>query len=167
MITCNLESNTAVVTELYQFDYGQKIVFTGAEVPDGTEIHFFQGDYGCKGIINNQSADVPDYLLSNNKTVLAYLYLTNAQSGRTIKKLTMLIMPREKPPDYIDPTKPADYSRLLPLGGEIGDLLIVTENGYAWKDMDDEFASVESLQKVSESIPVPMTVQDILSICKV
>ena len=75
-------------------------------------------------------------------------------------------MPREKPPDYVDPTKPADYSRLLPIGGEIGDLLIVTEDGYAWKDLDSKFASAEQLQKVSESIPMPMTVQDIFEICK-
>ena len=166
MIECNVETNTAVITELYQYDYGQKIIFTGSEIQDGTEIHFFQGEYGCKGTIINQVADIPDYLLSHDKTVLAYLYLTNIELGKTIKKITILIMPREKPPDYVDPTKPADYSRLLPIGGEIGDLLIVTEDGYAWKDLDGEFASAEQLQKVSESIPMPMTVQDILEICR-
>lgn len=62
-------------------------------------------------------------------------------------------MPREKPPDYVDPTKPADYSRLLPIGGEIGDLLIVTEDGYAWKDLDGEFASAEQLQKFLKVFP--------------
>ena len=167
MILCNLEKRDGVVTELYQYDYGQQIKFEGIDVPNGTEIHFFQGEFGCKGIIKGQIADVPDYLLVSSQTVLAYLYLADENSGKTIKKLTILILQREKPPDYVDPTKPADYSRLLPLGGEIGDLLIVTEDGYAWKDMDDEFATAESLQKVSERIPIPMTVQDILNICKI
>ena len=86
MIECNVETNTAVITELYQYDYGQKIIFTGSEIQDGTEIHFFQGEYGCKGTIINQVADIPDYLLSHDKTVLAYLYLTNIFLKISIKK---------------------------------------------------------------------------------
>lgn len=163
----DISKGDAVVTELYQYDYGQTIEFVGKSILDGTEVHFFQGENGCRSEVKEQQAEIPDYLLSNSRTVLAYLYVSDVNSGETIQKLTLMILPREKPPDYIDPTKPVDYSRLLPVGGEIGELLIRTGDGYAWKNFDKEFVTDEELRKVSEGIPVAMTVQEILNICKV
>ncbi|WP_367567201.1 hypothetical protein [Lacrimispora sp.] len=163
----DIRKSDAVVTGLYQYDYGQTLEFTGKEISDGTQVHFFKGDYGCRAEVNDGIAKIPDYLFTNSDTVLAYLYVADGIAGKTIQRLTILILPREKPPDYVDPTKPADYSRLLPLGGSIGDLLVKTENGYTWRDLDDEFVTDDELQKVSEKLPVAMTVQDVLSICKV
>lgn len=163
----DVSKNDVVITGLYQYDYGLKIEFSGVNIEDGTELHFFQGECGCRTFIRNNIADFPDYLLASSKTVNAYVYLGNEEQGRTIKRLTFLIMPREQPPDYINPTKPSDYSRLLPIGGEIGDLVFKTEDGYAWKNIDEEFVTNEELQKVSERLPVAMTVQEILKICKV
>lgn len=162
----NIEKADVIVTGLYQYDYGQSMEFSGCQVVDGTEVHFFQGEYGCRTEVKENRTEIPDYLLSNSKTILVYLYVVNDTSGETIKKITMLILPREKPPDYVDPAVPADYSRLLPLGGDIGDFLVKTEDGYAWKNFDDSFCTDEELRKVSERIPVAMTVDEILSICK-
>ena len=47
-----------------------------------------------------------------------------------------------------------------------GDFLVKTEDGYEWKNFDDSFCTDEELRKVSERIPVAMTVDEILSICK-
>lgn len=163
----NISKDNIVVTGLYQYDYGQFLEFTGASVQDGTEAHFFQGQYSCRSEVRNGRLEVPNYLLSLDRTILAYLYVTDEKHGETIKRMTILIYPREKPPDYIDPNKPEDYSRLLPVGGEIGNTIIRTADGYAWKNLDDGFATDEELRKISESIPVAMTVQEIIDICKI
>lgn len=163
----DISKDNVVVTGLYQYDFGQTLNFTGEIIKNGTEVHFFQGDGCCRSFANNNVAEIPDYLLASAKTVLAYAYVTDENHGETIKKMTLMILPRGKPPDYVDPSQPADYSRLLPLGGEIGDLLIRTDDGYAWRSFDNEFATDDELQKVSESIPVAMSVKEILSICKI
>lgn len=155
-----------VVTGFYQYDYGQTMELTGCMIPDGTEIHFFQGEYSCRETVKQQIVKIPDYLLSLDKNILAYMYVVDENKGKTIKRFTILNYPRERPPDYIDPSKPADYSRLLPIGGEVGDSLIRTEDGYEWRNYDDMFASDEELKKISESIPVAMTAAEILEICK-
>lgn len=163
----DISKDNIVITGFYQYDYGQCMEFIGYEVPDGTQVHFFQGDFSCRNQVIQQKVEIPDYLLSLRQTILAYLYIIDENEGKTIKRFTILTYPREKPPDYIDPNKPADYSRLLPVGGEVGDLLFKTSDGYEWKNLDANFALEEDLQKVSEQIPVAMTVQEILNICKV
>lgn len=162
----SLSKEDIVVTGLYQYDCGRFMEFTDFVIPDGTEIHYFQGEFSCKEVVDQQTVKIPDYLLSLDKNILAYMYIKDGNERKTIKRFTILVHPREKPPDYIDPSKPADYSRLLPIGGEIGDSLIRTADGYAWKNYDNMFASDEELRKVSESIPIAMTAAEILEICK-
>lgn len=156
-----------IVTNLYQYDYGQVLSFCGTEIADGTQVHFFQNEHECRTEIKNNTAEIPDYLLMNAKTILAYLYVTDIEKGKTIKKLTLLVMPRERPPDYIDPSEPADYSRLLPVGGDVGDSLYRTADGYEWKRNDEVYVTDEELQNVTEKLPVAMTVQEVLDICRI
>lgn len=163
----NIEKSDVVVTGLYQYDYGQSLDFSGCQVADRTEVHFFQGEYGCRTETKNNSASIPDYLLMSSRMILAYLYIADEKKGKTIKRLTILVLPRDRPPDYIDPSKPEDYSRLLPVGGEVGDSLYRTADGYEWKKNDEVYVTDEELQKVTESLPVAMTVQEVFEICKI
>lgn len=161
----DISNDNIIVTGFYQYDYGQFIEFADHMIPNGTEVHYFQGEYSCKEAVMKQKVKIPDYLLSLDKTILAYMYVVDENEGKTIKRFTILTYPRKRPPDYIDPSKPEDYSRLLPVGGEIGDSLIRTADGYEWRNYDNMFASDEDLQKVSESIPIAMTAAEILAIC--
>lgn len=163
----DISKEEAVVTDLYQYDYGQTMEFVGEVVPDDVQVHFFQNEHECRTEVKSGAASIPDYLLMSAKTILAYLYIADIDKGKTIKKLTLLVLPREKPPDYIDPNKPADYSRLLPVGGEVGDSLFRTDEGYAWKKNDEVYVTDDELKKVSEKLPIAMTVQEILQICKI
>lgn len=162
----DIRENRAVVTGLYQYDRGQKLELIGCDVADGTEVHYIQGEFNCVEYIKDGEVLIPDFLLASNRIILSYLYIDSGNIAKTIKKIEILTMAREKPPNYTIPDEPDSYSRLLPLGGEIGDHVVKTKDGYEWKSPDDGLATDEELIKVSETIPIPMTVAEILAICK-
>lgn len=149
----DISKDNIVVTGFYQYDYGQFMELKGGIVPDGTEVHYFQGEYCCREAVTQQNVKIPDYLFSLDKNILAYMYIVDENKGKTIKRFTILNYPRKRPPDYIDPSKPADYSRLLPVGGEVGDSLIRTEDGYEWKNYDSIFATDKELAEIAAMIP--------------
>lgn len=157
----DISKDNIVVSDLYQYDYGQIMEFTGCMVRDGTEVHFFQGEYSCCEAVTQQTVKIPDYLLRLDKPILAYMYVMNANEGKTIKRFTILTYPRKRPSGYIDPSKPADYSRLLPIGGEVGDSLIRTADGYEWKNYDDVFATDKELASVAATVPQFASMQEI------
>lgn len=153
--------NDIMIRNLYQYDYGQQMDFTGGNVADGTEVHYFQGEYGCRTVVKDNAVQIPDYLFVSTKTILAYLYVSDEESGETIKKFTLLLLPREKPPDYIDPSKPEDYSRLLPLGWGENEYLTVKDGQFVWVDLDEEYARDEELAQVAQTIPQFATMKEI------
>lgn len=157
----DIGESDVVVTNLYQYDYGQSMDFSGGQIIDGTEVHFFQGEYGCRTEIKGGSAPIPDYLLMSAKKILAYLYVSDELTGKTIKRLTLLPLPREKPLDYIEPPKPEDYSRLLPVGGEENEFLTIKNGEPVWMDLDKEYARDDELAKVAQAIPEFATMKEI------
>lgn len=116
---------------LAQWDYGQLLTLEGLSIPDGTEIHFCQNGMAYTDTIYGSMVKIPDYLLQYPDKITAYLYVTDADSGKTIRKIILPIAAREKPGDYVTPEEPA-YSRLLPPGGVDGNMLIKTQSGFAW-----------------------------------
>lgn len=149
----DIRKDSIVVTGFYQYDYGQSMEFAGCVVPDGTEVHFFQGEHSCRTAVSQQIVKIPDYLFSLDKNILAFMYLADENEGKTIKRFTILNYPRKRPPDYVDPSKPADYSRLLPVGGMAGDSLLRTVDGYEWKNYDNIFATDKELAEIAATVP--------------
>lgn len=159
------DKSDLVVRGLTQFDYGQILQFNGIEIEDGTEIHFVQNRKVITQYIQSNQVLIPDFLLQYSDILTVYVYKISPDSGETILKITLPINSREPPGDYVTPEEPA-YSRLIPLGGEEGQVLARGPDGYMWVDPTHGSVTEEMLQRVSEQIPVSMTVLEILEICK-
>lgn len=159
------EHSVVTVYGLTQYDFGQLLEITGVDIPDGTEIHFCQSGKAITQYIQKNQVLIPDHMLQYSDAVHAYLYKVEHESGETTRHIVLKIAAREKPGDYVIPEEPA-YSRLLPIGGDDDQILCIKNGEYAWRNIGEEFASDDELKAISEQIPVPMTVQDILNICK-
>lgn len=85
---------------------------------------------------------VPDVCLQTNGTLEVYAVCTPSDGQQTIKRFTFPVKPRQKPEDYIyTPEEYESYHSLsarvdekltCPDGGETGQVLTKTEEGYAW-----------------------------------
>ena len=62
---------------LYQYDYGQKLLFTGIELPAYYEVHFSNEMHGeaTTKIGTSEGVDIPDVYLSTGEPVYLWLYL--------------------------------------------------------------------------------------------
>lgn len=131
---------------LTQYDYGQTLTIEGIEIPDGFEIHFCQNGKAITQYIKNNSVLVPDYMLQYPCDINAYIYRVDVNSGETIKQIVLHVSARERPGYYVEPEEPA-YSRLLPQGGEAGQILTRGPTGYEWVDPEQGYVTEEELNK--------------------
>ena len=89
-------------TGLFQWDYGQIIHIKG--VQNVNEVHFARGDTALS-VIPDMFDDgimtrIPDVLLRESGYIIAYIYLTDDQSGKTVKILKLPVTKRARPEDY-------------------------------------------------------------------
>lgn len=138
----------SVAYGLIQWDYGQVLILEGLSIPDDTEIHFCQNGTAYTDIILSGTVKIPDYLLQYPDKIAAYLYVADTDSGKTIRKIVLPVKPREKPGDYVTPEEPA-YSRLLPPGGDDGDMLIKTYEGFAWMKPEEPLMEATELDVIN------------------
>lgn len=110
-VIADFTKDSEVQTEpLYQWDYGQKIMIRG--VTDSvTEVHFFQKGYDRKAArvmpqsVTSADGDfltvgIPNDFLKVSGNIEAYIYLTDENAGKTVKKATIYVKPRPEPDDY-------------------------------------------------------------------
>lgn len=148
-------SCTTTIYGLTQWDYGQELVieYAGMDIPDGTEINYYQGKLSSTGYLRNNHAMIPDLMLQCDESITAYVYVRSSTSGETILSIRMPIRGRPQPDNYVLPEY-KEYLRLLPPGGDAGHALAkMSENDYdvGWVEQE---ASME-----------PMTDEDIDKIC--
>lgn len=129
---------TATAYGLTQWDYGQELALECAEIdiPDGTEVNFYQGELSSIGYIKNCHVMIPDLMLQEAKDITAYVYVRSPSSGETILSIRLPINGRPQPDNYVLPEY-REYLRLLPPGGEMGQALVKrTEEDYdtEWTD---------------------------------
>lgn len=100
-------SQTAVaMTALWQYDYGQRLIIEGLDLPTAYEVHFCNaGDSTTKPQIGDaDGVIIPDEYFLNGKDILAYIYLhTGLDDGETEYKITILVRTRQRPTD-LEPT---------------------------------------------------------------
>ena len=150
MITAKFySSNTTTAYGLTQWDYGQELAFEspGVEIADGTEINFYQGKLSSIAYLKNKHVLIPDLMLQNAAEITAYVYARLEGSGETVLSILLPIKRRPRPENYILPEY-EEYKRLLPAGGEPGQVLAKktetdfdtqwTETGDALEPMTDE-----------------------------
>ena len=105
----------ARTVEIWQWDYGQVLRIQGLSLPAAVEIHFALQESGGEsvtriGVTKDGITDVtiPDSLLENDGTsqrysIYAFIYLTDGDSGQTIKKITIPVKSRPKPQPFDTP----------------------------------------------------------------
>lgn len=118
--------------DMWRYDCGQILEFQGMTVPDGTEVQFYQDRHSARAFAKDGAVVIPDYFLAQTAEVIVYLYVVGENGGQTVKKIYINVQDRPKPTDYVAPSLPADYSRLLPAGGEDGDILMFGPEGPYW-----------------------------------
>ena len=108
-------SLSKAVYSLYQYDYGQVLRIQGLNLPTAVEIHFSLRSSGGEavtriGTTKDGVTDVviPDSMLENNGAtkdydLYAFVYLTDATSGKTERKIIIQVKTRPKPEAWDSP----------------------------------------------------------------
>lgn len=127
----------AEVCGLVQWDYGQYLKISGMPADDREiEVHFAAGRQKApiaKTDITETGeiiARIPDELLQVGNELKAYIYLADADSGKTVRIINMPVKRRPKPEDYTDPE---GQSLLRAIQAELkrkADNMMVDEEGY-------------------------------------
>ena len=108
-------SQIAAVSGLWQWDYGQKLRIEGLDLPMAVEIHFSLQETG--GMATTRigttsdgitSVTIPDFMLENdgitrNYEIYAFIYVTEPNTGETVKKIAMYVNTRPKPEAFETP----------------------------------------------------------------
>lgn len=110
IIECKLESTyKEIYTGLWQYDYGQILRITGADLPKAVEIQFSLNEKGGSVITRIGTTvdgvtevQIPNELLKNggnsqNYNIYAYIYLTDETSGNTEYQIVLHVKSRTKP----------------------------------------------------------------------
>lgn len=109
MINIDLTNKDIVTdnTSLFQWDYGQKLAISGLRNPENIQVHFARtGKAEIRiGTISENAVvvDIPDTLLQKSGMIKAYIYLSDSESGETIKIINLNVREREQPTDYTSP----------------------------------------------------------------
>lgn len=88
---------TARTSALYQYDYGQVLIFDGLALPETYEVHFSgEGSEDTVTMLGGAGGvDIPDALLQNAGTVRAYVYLhTGNADGETVYQVQIPVTER-------------------------------------------------------------------------
>lgn len=110
IIECKLDSTyKEIYTGIWQYDYGQILKITGAELPTAVEVQFSLREAGGGTItrigttVNGVTeVQIPDELLKNDGVardycIYAYVYVTDKKSGSTEYKIVLHVKSRPKP----------------------------------------------------------------------
>lgn len=103
------DSNTAKVSDVWQWDYGQILRIQGLDLPTAVEVDFAVAGASESiariGTTKDGVTDVviPDSLIETGKNLVAYIYLRDSVSGNTEYQIDMLVTKRAKPEAYDRP----------------------------------------------------------------
>lgn len=87
----------SVTRALYQYDYGQELLFDGFDIGDSVEVHF--GNKGDETTIvrfgNNNGVRIPNELLKTGKDIEAWIYMHERQcNGESVYYILIPVMQR-------------------------------------------------------------------------
>lgn len=95
------QGTTLVSDELWQYDYGQYLKFTGVELPAYFQVHFSNEQFDGKAVTNlgtpTDGVLIPNDLLRVG-TIYAWVYLhTGTEDGETEYRITIPVRERSEP----------------------------------------------------------------------
>ena len=88
--------------ELYQYDYGQKLVLEGVALPTTYEVHFSNNEHGesVTQLGDSTGVNIPDMLLTTGQKIYVWVYLHNdSTDGETVYRGVIPVNERAKPTD--------------------------------------------------------------------
>lgn len=104
---------------VWQYNYGQILRIQGLQLPSAVEIHFAleekSGDSVTRiGVTRDNVTDVPipDSMLENDNIgedykIYAFVFLTDDDSGETVRKISIPVTARSKPEAHETPEPPS------------------------------------------------------------
>lgn len=93
------EGVETIAPSLYQYDYGQRAVLTGVDLPDAYEVHFANSRKGTSttSIGDATGVDIPDIYLTTGSDVFLWLYLhAGEDDGETEFRSKIPVIQRAK-----------------------------------------------------------------------
>ena len=104
------KTRTARTATQYQYNHGQKLQFENVDLPANYEVHFSNSINGtAKTVIGDSTGVVIPYeYFVPGQTIYAWVYITDEDSGITIRKVEIPIAMKAKPTDQ--PLDPEDES---------------------------------------------------------
>lgn len=92
---CYSESRRSKTRHAYQYDYGQKLAFSGFDLPDAFEVHFATDTGSITQIGTGNQVTIPDACFTAAKSVSAWLYLHEGETdGETRYEIEIPVRPR-------------------------------------------------------------------------
>lgn len=99
-----LPADRVVTRPVHQWDIGQKIKVTDAEIEDGTPVdfgnRFMQG--GLRAYMIGNEVTIPAPVLQQERDLTGYVVVTDENSETTVKEIFIPVIARPKPEDYVD-----------------------------------------------------------------
>ena len=91
---------------LFQYDYGQKLVITGIDLPEAYEVHFSNQEHGgSKTVIGNSTGvDISDEYLLSGENVHVWLFLHDSNSDGETEYYGVIHVQRRARPTDAEPT---------------------------------------------------------------
>lgn len=108
---------TKRVGNLHQYDYGQRIVFLGAPLPEAYEVHFANAETGTAVTMigDGTGVDIPDALLLTGEDIWVWVYLHAGDAdGETVYKARITVIRRaEITHEEPTPVQQSEITRLV------------------------------------------------------
>ena len=108
----NESIDSLIVENLYQWDTYQTLKITGIDFSSITlKVHFANKKsteaLAVQGVLKDDGScevSIPNSLLAEKYDIIAYIYINTGLTFKTIKSITIPIIPRLKPTEYIQPS---------------------------------------------------------------
>lgn len=116
---------TKKLDSVSQYDYGKSLHIIGLDLPPLVEVHFSTQKRGGEaprqlGTTTDgvTEVDIPDTMLANNGAsydyyIYAFVYLSDAEHGETIRQIIIPVKSRPKPADFAPPSEPDLTQKVL------------------------------------------------------
>ena len=98
------------VEKLHQWDVGQSLQISGLDLYVAPMVHFATKAEDTAYVVQSEMSNgninvvIPDKVLSHGYPIIAYVYYESGLDKKTIKSVTIPVVKRQKPKDWVDTT---------------------------------------------------------------
>ena len=152
----NSTVTNVITNSVTQWDYGRTLRIDGLNLPTAIRIDFcISGEQTTTSRIGTTKDNVtdvviPDSLLEQSQTIVAYVYLNDTTTGKTVRTITIPVVARPQPEEHDTPESKELFAETIGLVNEIADRVEDAET--ATKSYSESAKeSLESTQRIAEA----------------